>query len=796
MSCLTTAALSEYFESLVEVEKHAKSSKSKRELVEADCLYKASELLGALQLSEGVDEVGLRMLLGASERTIGVVARYKEALRTPIRPSEPTIVLTAQQPQPQQEQANEEPTAVTLESLPSCLLDESLWAAKIMSSLFVTRHITQSHLEVMRLRGFLPYAVPNICKHSKSDDSYFGPFFNSLSMETSYHLLRDIIKRYASTTSIDNIILHIIYQAVVDYENSESLQGNIVNASSRIICDSRNVPKHEIRLLILSLYGPEFVKRGAVPESHITKAVRSVRHRVIAKFGDSRNLQGRLVGEDHLCMATIYFIERTPEKIIQSHTEGLLSGVLNGIQARLGSPIPGYRKLACIAARCLSFVIDPNNPIEFEDYPDAYEHWMDDEDGIGQASNSKPSNATTKRSKAKQLNTQIQEDPNDCAFSDSDSESQDGDDDDGNSFWSSDSETNEGSPEQDQQQTTRVTQLMYLSDVLKVIQGKREDVKELEQALSDLPLRLSTERHSEICSLGPQIFKSLLYLHNEFSSELFDEKRHESLLLLIASIPENTVAQCIDFIWSQHMGTAQRLEVLKLLGLAASRMRSTPINSTTAAGDENAAPPRSTYLKFGSRRKYPPTEETEADTIKNIVKERLSAKTRVIHKKRSQQEGIRNHFENHAPLFIYNLIGTWDSKHFNPFTAEDPMVLAELLRYLWGISELLEGCGQSGQFVLLSILAFLWEMRKHDLPLVTSLVVAAATTALLSLQEVSIEVASQWSQFAEDIIRGRVGKSDRACTALAANLLSAIQQQLDAVVGPVTREIAPKIEVL
>ena len=790
------SSLSEYIDSLSELEKHVKSSKSKREIIEADCLFKGSQLLGSLTCSTAIDDVGLRMLLGASERTVGSIARYKQAIKIPTQVKAERIIITSEQ---QVESPQEQSSLIccsSLESLPAPLLDSSMWASTVLSSIYnKTTPITSSNLEVIRLRGFIAESVPVIVKYSLHNSDFFGSFFNSLSLETSYHLLRYIIKKYAAERNIDMSVLRIIHQAVIDYETSNSMKGNIVNSASRIVCDSHNVPKREIRLLVLSLYGPQYIKRGAVPEADINKTVKGVRFRVITKFGDNRNLQGKVVGEDHLCMSTIYFVERTPENIIQSHKEGLLSGVLNGIQARLGSPIPGYRKSACIAARCLSFVIDPDNPIEFEDYPEAYELWMDAEDGICSATtlNTNTEIASKKKSKNKQL---VQEDPNECAFSDDTVSDQvsNGDDGDVNSFWSSDSESlEENKPADNPHDTTRLVNVMYLNDILKVFQGKREDVQELERSLSDLPTRLSSERLDEISSIGPQLFKAVLYLHNDFVSEIFDEKRHEALLILISTIPTTTLPQCIDLIWSQHMGTAQRLEVLKLLGLAAARMRLIPLKNSDK-DDEDIS--NGGILKYGSRRKYPPTEYNESETYKNIVRERVDCKTRVIHKKRTQQAGHRNQFEEHSALFIYNLIGTWDSKHFNPFTAEDPMVLSELLRYLWGVSELLDNSGEEGQFVLLSMISFLWEMRKHELPYIISLVIAAATTAIISVRELPFQVADNWVQFAEDIVRGRVGKSDRACIALASNLLSAVQQQVDTLVGPISHQSSPKIEVL
>ena len=526
-----------------------------------------------------------------------------------------------------------------------------------------------------------------------------------------------------------------------------------------------------------------------------------LRRRVVVKFSDVRNLHH---SPESLCHASVYCIQHTPAEVLQSTSARLLSPILQGVSTRLSSPLPSHRKLACIAARCLSMVLTPDEPASFEDHPLAYENWLSERCDWRISHSNNDNNNTPEIPQKKPKKIAPPEDLEEIGAEDAfgfDDNSEDekqngsvadetGDDTDSAGFWSSEDEAEVVKPIQNH--TTNIKPPILLQDALSFLQGKMEDAAKLTEVLEELPLRLASERIDEVTAVGPALFQALLHLQNQYNVDTFDANKEESLVLLLSKLPSICVRHLVDKIWGPNMSTIQRIEALKLLSASASRLRlqkAPEANPLPTASSDPTLIYSKGVASVRTRREYPPIfDDSREVQIRETVLERLETKTKRSARKQGGVVEYTNGLDSCCAVFVYNLVGTTDRSHFNPVASDDVLVLAELLRYLWHMGELLHGCraGGDAEAVLRVILDFVYQIAGHSEAFIVANVLACAAATILSLPVITAEMLpmlNSWVAVAQEVRYGKKGKGDTSCASVAASLMVAVQRRLDDVVG-------------
>eukprot|EP00755_Sulcionema_specki_P007134 Sspe_Gene.37385::Locus_18049_Transcript_2_2_Confidence_0.750_Length_4017::g.37385::m.37385/K11137/TELO2, TEL2; telomere length regulation protein len=762
--------------------------KMRRDRLEADCLYEATQLREVfpklladllkdlVQAPEGKANHRpasdlIRLLLTVPDRASNALC----AARRPFASSPNSGIVHI-------ETAGSASRRTTpLEGLPPAVMSDEAWATAVVVVVIPAtagKHtdpaiaVASELLHALRLRGMVHVTANALL--ACPDTTWVAKVLLRTSGPTAELVLRAVLLRGAKGRREE---CRGVVSGICALQPSE--HSWVVDPAARLLTQG-DLPREAGHLLVTSLFGLERRDTSFTP----TPAARAVRARVFARFADTAALAQNPTG---LCYAAVWMMERIDHNTLQN--EGLLQFALSGISERLGSPIKSHRRMACIAARCLSFILDPGNPLDFDDFPRMYEQWCAIDDGVA-APPAPPVPCPEAEAKAarKRAVTLQQDRPDDPVFSD-DEEEKDGPDDGSEGFWGDDLESIEAVNEEDSAGEQR-TQL-YLREAVKILNGKKEDYQEMEGLLRALPSRIDAERDEEVAAVSHELLSRLLYLSNSFALEGFDELRTEAIVRLLCRSPKNTVPFVVSQVWSEHMGTVQRVEALQLLGLAAARLRHAPAETEEEEESPQAALMLHTkgVAAVRARRPYPPIEEKGEDEAKAVIDKRVAERTRrwgnaALHRQEARVIRYQNRLEQHAALFVYNLIGTTESKHYKPASADDPTVIAELLRMLWGICDALRGGSMDSERVVAAVLEYAWSIASHQSEFVLAHVLAVAGAAINALTFPDLDSLQQWMGLAEKIRKGDVAAGDASCRAMAGNLAHAIMAKLDEITGP------------
>ncbi|KAJ9463038.1 hypothetical protein DIPPA_25639 [Diplonema papillatum] len=835
-------ALSKYNETMNAVISSVGASDRHRDYTESECLAAAAEVVEATEAGFGEggasDEVVplVRLLLSCGEKTHAAVAAAQQTAGA--GGEAPLIDLVT----PATDVVNASRKRSTpLLSLPPVLQDPRHWVALVVHRAIAAVAPSDQQVEaaeadgrICRLGGMLDMlrrrGLGEVCaRYMLGRPRVFGEVAKHIGRETLETLVVWLVAWEAGQRCLQELV------TVAEADGKSADASNVTVVIAKVVT-AASTQRVVVERILAGLFG--VVRRTySVPANSVAAAVR---RRVLAKFGDDRCLE---FAPSSLCHAAIGLIERTPSDVLQSKSENLLGNVLSGVSARLSSLVGEHRRMACIAARCLSLVIDPQEPVDFEDHPLAYEEWVREGNALlrgGVEGHIDPSRGAptagvfgTKTKVSPPGQKKKQDHADDLAFDDEDDEGDEQPEEEEDRQSAGEAENNEAgglSADADEEfwgptvegEEVEIARLdgasepsgsrarsCRLQDVLKMLNEKCEDAarKDVDEALACLPSSIRQERLFEVEAVAPALFKTLLFLSYEFlHTATCKDARRDSLLALLVAAPKQTIPTIAESLWSEHMGTAQRCEALHFLSTAAVRLREVPARHPAGAppSSKQDVPDiphayRSGLASIYARRPYPPLQDDEhVDTLAkatSIVQHRLQAKTvlrsSAVRAQSSCVEASNNEFDRLSALFVYNVIGTADSRHFNP--SSDPMVLVDLLKYLWCVGDLLSGC-LSARDVSVEILAYLWTLTDQPLPLASAHVFMAAAACLKALpQPVDVPLLHHWAAVAEEVLRGAKGKHDPACFAAAVHLMTAIQERLDEVLAPAESQFAPGI---
>eukprot|EP01065_Artemidia_motanka_P000116 TRINITY_DN10039_c0_g1_i1.p1 TRINITY_DN10039_c0_g1~~TRINITY_DN10039_c0_g1_i1.p1 ORF type:complete len:634 (+),score=191.35 TRINITY_DN10039_c0_g1_i1:40-1902(+) len=571
---------------------------SRRDIVEAECLHAAGELEDAVAgrrlVSTCVADAKageaawawqelrdiVKLLLAAPDRLHNARLSARRAGGT----AEPEPLLPVPSAHDAHARLAERHTRRTssLEALPPSLAAPEKWATLVCDG--VVSNVCSGGqnkeadaaaadlLHQLRLRGFTGSAAAPLlrCRGVVADRA--AAVLAGLRGATSGAILAQLLRDIRPDGDGAALVRRWALATGADAAEAASLTAGAYSCLSR---DQLRLPV--VRILVDALIGP----RGETLAGDAAAVGKAVRRRVLAGFADAGSLGKQPTS---LCHAAVLFIERTPRDELEG-SGGLLGCALDGVSARLSSPLPAHRRMSAVAARAISDVVSPEQPLDFPEFPGAYDEWSDE-----CARRTAPATLAREAAAAprKRPRPPRQEDPDELAFGGPEQEEPSSPSSAG-SWWGSEAGDDPSLPFA-AASPAREQSLMTLQDSLKVLQGKKEDTEELDRVFSGLEKRLRTERAEEVAALANALARCLLTLGDSYGIANFHELRTGALRALAVRAPRDAVPVLVGMVWGENLSTLQRMDVLRVLCEAASELRRTPVETESDEREEGQAP--------------------------------------------------------------------------------------------------------------------------------------------------------------------------------------------------------------
>eukprot|EP01062_Namystynia_karyoxenos_P055318 TRINITY_DN4607_c0_g2_i1.p1 TRINITY_DN4607_c0_g2~~TRINITY_DN4607_c0_g2_i1.p1 ORF type:complete len:841 (+),score=259.70 TRINITY_DN4607_c0_g2_i1:73-2595(+) len=777
------------------------AGRTRREAVEAECLHAACALSDAVTArglpqravaeADGGPRLGevLRQLVAAPERGAEALAwaRQQGGLEPPA--GDGGVVLPGAAEVAERLATRPRQDVSPLEALPDALSNPGRWCRLLCDAALSAAGASSAAeaaaadlLKLLRLRGYSESAAAPLLrcgadpKSAQRAAAVLARLRGGAAEAMLVQVLRDTTVGGAGTALV---------RLWAQQEQGESGEGHGVTQAAARALRSGRLRQRSCRALRDALFDPPPPAGGA------RAAVRdALRRRALIGWGEGP--RGAQPGA--LCHFAVLCIERTP----QAELEGgpLLGPALDGVSARLASPITAHRRMAAVGATAVSNCISPDEPLDFGEFPGAYEEWVREcaEGGGGaQGTAHAPPTAPARRQPPPQ--PPQQDDPDELAFGGSPAAPAPG----GGSaadWWGSDSEGEQelpaglaaNAPPPPGTDAEAAPPGVPLQDALKVLQGKKEDVAELERVVAGLEGRLRAERPEEVTAVATALTGALLRLSPSYAADDIGPRRRAALVAVCVRAPRVTAPVLINAVWRSGFSVVQRIDALRTLAAAAQELRHSPAPRDSGVGAEKpdaSVPPAAAaagILRVRQRREYPPQDDGAAarEAAAAEVQQRLDAKTRrwgSAKRPPAQPQLWRNGFDPVAPVFVYNLIGGCDGaaaeEVFGP--RGDSALAAELLHTVWLLSELLGGC-MSAEPCLHAVLDWLWEHRRLP-PLLVAVAHGAAAAAVAALPEPpDCERLLRWGDEAAAQLSGACDAAHRRAVL---SLLTQVQLRLD-----------------
>lgn len=272
-------------------------------------------------------------------------------------------------------------------------------------------------------------------------------------------------------------------------------------------------------------------------------------------------------------------------------TDGLLIGLVSGVQNYIAYPVGRTRSFGMIVAEQFSRILDPEaeKPLEFE-----YQPLSDDEDEEGVHANEGAADAIerastapaedvtppTERKKRRRRKKQVDDDPDALFLANEEEAPEDdvvGDEDlqleGSDTGGSSEDELEAYDLEDDESDLSQVKIPVYLRDVLAGLRAKDEPDR-LEGAIKAAEGLIRADARGDLHDISLELMRTLLHLFNQYELEGFGEMRFKAMIALLASDEETPklVKYLTDQFYAQNYSIQQRVDMLVVMAEAAKEL--------------------------------------------------------------------------------------------------------------------------------------------------------------------------------------------------------------------------------